>query len=113
MARTCRQVIELLAFEAQRSLIPKQVGIVEGRLVHELERLRDEEAGQNGEVDLPADAPGLGVRDLEVQALAVFPVTDRVSDDSVLRRIRVSQDPCRAPWIMSKLLTSCRASDFG
>ena len=38
---TCGKIVELLALQTQRFLVTEQVGIVQGGLVHELQRLRD------------------------------------------------------------------------
>jgi hypothetical protein len=51
--RTRRQVVELVPFQPQGILVVKQIRVVERRLVHELQGLRDEEHGKNDEVDLP------------------------------------------------------------
>lgn len=51
-----RQVVELISLQTQRFLVVEEVGIVEGRLVHELESLRDEEDGEDDEVDLPSNS---------------------------------------------------------
>lgn len=56
---TSREEVELFALEVQCLLITEQVRVVQSRLVHELQRLGDEENRKHYQVDLPPNFPGL------------------------------------------------------
>lgn len=53
---TCGQIIELLSFEIQCVLVSKKICVIQGRLIHELECLGDQEDGEDDQIDLPSNA---------------------------------------------------------
>ncbi len=55
-APTCRQIIELLSFKVQCFFISKKIRIIQSRFVHELERLGDQEDGENNKINFPTNA---------------------------------------------------------
>lgn len=53
---TSREIVELLALEVQRLFISEQIGVIQGCLVHELERLGNQENWEDDKIDFPSHA---------------------------------------------------------
>jgi hypothetical protein len=58
--------------QVESLLVAKQVGIVQRGLIHELQRLCDQEHGQDDEIELPSHAPGLQTCEYKVRLLLIF-----------------------------------------
>jgi len=72
-----RKIVELLAFEMESLLVIEKVGIVQCRLVHELQHLRNEEDWQDYQVNLPSDSAVLSTALARLVCQCCFGVVER------------------------------------